>query len=66
MVPDAAPLEFDCPRCHAGVAELFYGPCHTCRQDLRRDQAGEAREIIVERFEPTMHVTPNAVAQKDD
>ena len=67
MVPDAVSLlEFACPRCQAAVAEAFYGPCDTCRQDLRRDQAGEAREITAERFEPAMHVTPNAVALKDD
>jgi hypothetical protein len=48
------------------VAEAFYGPCATCRGDLRRSQAGEAREITAERFEPTLHVTPNAVALKDD
>jgi hypothetical protein len=27
--------------------------------------AGERRDIEVARFEPTMHVTPNAVATKD-
>lgn len=62
----ASPIEFACPRCHTAVAEAFYGPCQTCRDDLRGTQAGEAREVSAERFEPAMHVTPNSVALKDD
>lgn len=66
-MPDSATsIAFACPRCHAAVAEVFYGPCRTCRHDLRGTQAVEAREVAAERFEPTMHVTPNAVALKDD
>ncbi|MDQ2726833.1 MAG: hypothetical protein M3Y91_02980 [Actinomycetota bacterium] len=66
MDEPAAPIEFACPRCHADVVEAFYGPCRACRHDLRGSQAGEAREVASDRFEPTVHVTPNAVALKDD
>jgi hypothetical protein len=58
-------LSFDCPRCGATVHERFYGPCPACRSDLRSQLAGEAREVATEAFEPTMHVTPNAVALKE-
>ncbi len=43
----------------------FYGPCPTCRDELRATVAGEARQIESEAFEPKMNVTPNAVALKD-
>ena len=33
---------------------------------LRRTLGNEAREVEVAAFEPSMHVTPNAVALKDD
>lgn len=58
--------EFRCPRCHLEVREDFYGPCAACRTVLRDAQHGEAREVEVARFEPVVHVTPNAVALKDD
>jgi hypothetical protein len=58
-------LGFRCPRCGAAVTEPFYGPCRSCRAQLVTAFAGERRDIEVARFEPTMHVTPNAVATKD-
>jgi hypothetical protein len=57
---------FDCPRCGAGVTERFYGPCETCRIDLRATVTAAARVTATEAYEPKMNVTPNAVALKDD
>jgi len=56
---------FACPRCGNDVQERFYGPCTTCRTDLRARLAGSAREVAAAAFEPAMHVTPNAVAVKE-
>lgn len=57
---------FTCPRCAvAGEAPRFYGPCDPCRDELRTSQRGAARSVEREAFVPAMHVTPNAVAQKD-
>lgn len=56
-------MEFDCPRCGtAGELEL-YGPCDTCRSELRARYAGEARpDVVADAYEPKMNVTPNNVA----
>ena len=62
-IPDE--LRFDCPRCSTNVTEAFYGPCASCRDQLRAELGGEAREVEVEAYEPKMNVTPNAVALKD-
>ena len=57
-------MELTCPRCSASLADQeFYGPCPTCRTALRATMRGQAQEAEVSRFEPEMHVTPNAVAQ---
>ena len=56
---------FTCPRCSSAVDERFYGPCASCRDDLRARLAGSAREVEATAFEPAMHVTPNAVAVKE-
>lgn len=56
----------DCPRCHTSVDQPYYGPCATCRTDLRQTLGGEARAVESSSYEPAMHVTPNAVALKDD
>jgi Zn finger protein HypA/HybF involved in hydrogenase expression len=58
-------MPFACPRCHDEVDDEFYGPCPSCRTQLRAVMAGEAREVEDTRFEPAMHVTPNAVALKE-
>jgi hypothetical protein len=58
-------LGFACPRCGAEVTERFYGPCRSCRQQLAEAVHGDRRDVEVARFEPAMHVTPNAVATKD-
>lgn len=57
---------FDCPRCHERAVERFYGPCASCRADLRSTLGGVGRDVEREAFQPSMHVTPNAVALKDD
>jgi hypothetical protein len=63
----AIPTErFACPRCHATVDERFYGPCKSCRAELRAKFIGEGRIVEVAEYEPKMNVTPNAVALKDD
>lgn len=59
-------MPFTCPRCSQPVEDRFYGPCATCRGELRASLAGEAKDVEREAFEPSMHVTPNAVALKDD
>jgi len=47
------------------VDERFYGPCTSCRTELRATIGGEAHAVEVEAYEPKMNVTPNAVATKD-
>lgn len=55
-----------CPRCQCLHVSRFYGPCESCRADLRSKMAGVARTVEVAEYEPKMNVTPNAVALKDD
>lgn len=61
----AALLEFDCPRCEAAVHEEHYGPCGTCRAELRATQGLDAKHDVVADYVPKMNVTPNAVASKE-
>jgi hypothetical protein len=61
-----ADAPFECPRCHRSVTARFYGPCDTCRSELRAAFAREARVVEVAEYEPKVNVTPNAVALKDD
>jgi hypothetical protein len=66
-MPDhvAAPLAFVCPRCQAKVSDAFYGPCESCRSQLRATLGGESRDVAEAAYEPKLNVTPNAVALKD-
>ena len=57
---------FVCPRCGISVDERFYGPCQSCRTELRAKFLGEGRVVEVAEYEPKMNVTPNAVGMKDD
>jgi hypothetical protein len=66
MTASADLLAFTCPRCRAGVEERTYGPCTSCRDELRAKFAGEGRVVDVAEYVPKMNVTPNAVALKDD
>ena len=61
--PDSASIT--CPRCQSAVEERFYGPCASCRGELRASLGREARAVEREAFVPAMHVTPNAVALKE-
>jgi hypothetical protein len=63
---DGRVLSITCPRCGAAADVRYYGPCEACRDGLRAAMAGVAREVEAAAFEPSMHVTPNAVALKDD
>jgi hypothetical protein len=56
---------FVCPRCRHDVDERYYGPCATCREALRASVVGERRDVDATAFEPSMHVTPNAVATNE-
>ena len=69
-VPDSLPLVSEdfsvCPRCQSRHDGRFYGPCETCRSELRATMGMEARHVEVAEYVPKMNVTPNAVALKDD
>jgi hypothetical protein len=56
---------FACPRCHQSTTARFYGPCESCRTELRAALGGEQRDVEVTAYEPKMNVTPNQVATKD-
>jgi len=58
-------IDITCPRCEQPVAVRYYGPCEGCREVLRAEQAGTARDVEVAAYEPKMNVTPNAVALKE-
>jgi hypothetical protein len=60
------PEPVTCLRCGAEVPMRFRGPCAACAEELRAKYRSEGRAIESEAFEPAMHVTPNAVALKDD
>jgi hypothetical protein len=59
-------VSFTCPRCSVTATARFYGPCETCRLQLRAAYVGLEREVELAEYEPKMNVTPNAVALKDD
>ena len=58
-------LDITCPRCGAAARERFYGPCQSCREQLRATVGNDARDVEVEAYVPKMNVTPNQVATKD-
>ncbi len=58
-------LELVCPRCRTEVTERFYGPCASCRRELRATLGAEPTTLEVTEYEPKMNVTPNAVASKE-
>ncbi|MDG1367201.1 MAG: hypothetical protein P8I99_14085 [Acidimicrobiales bacterium] len=59
-------LTIDCPRCGASATEAYYGPCGSCRSELRATLGGDASAVTASEYEPKMNVTPNAIALKDD
>ncbi len=63
----AAVLSFACPAVPAPDAtSRSTARAPSCRAALRRTLGNEARVVERHAFEPAMHVTPNAVALKDD
>jgi hypothetical protein len=76
MPTDLSAIHFDpaqfpaeplpCLRCGAVVPMRFRGPCPACVAELRAKFEGQARVVEGAEYEPAMHVTPNAVALKDD
>ncbi len=54
-----------CPRCGGSARARFYGPCPTCRDELRATLGQAGHEVAASDYEPKMNVTPNAVALKD-
>ena len=64
--PERYPVEsLPCLRCGEVAPMRFRGPCPKCAGELREKYRGEARVVAGAEYEPTMHVTPNAVALKD-
>lgn len=65
--PEPAPgdLHFTCPRCADEVSQAAYGPCASCRAELRATLGGEQRPLAQHDYVPKLNVTPNAVALKD-
>jgi hypothetical protein len=61
----ASPTDLECPRCGAAARELFYGPCASCREQLRATMGNEAREAQLTAYEPKVNVVPNQVATKE-
>lgn len=59
-------LTVTCPRCGGEASARFYGPCESCRVELRAKFLNEGRVVEVAEYVPKMNVTPNAVALKDD
>ena len=62
---DVHPLPFRCPRCRQDASEEHYGPCASCRSELRTTQRLDAKAGVVADYVPKMNVTPNAVASKE-
>jgi phage FluMu protein Com len=60
-----AVVEITCPRCRTTTEARFYGPCESCRTQLRDLFRSEGRVVELAEYEPKMNVTPNAVALKD-
>ena len=58
-------LQFDCPRCSSAADEEFYGPCRSCRDQLRASVFIEGRAVETAGYEPKMNVVPNQVATKE-
>ncbi|MGH1504710.1 MAG: hypothetical protein ACRBI6_14210 [Acidimicrobiales bacterium] len=58
-------LQFTCPRCGNEVTERLFGPCGTCRADLRATQGNEQTDLEAAEYEPKMNVVPNAIASKE-
>lgn len=51
-------VDFDCPRCHEHVTEVYFGPCGDCRQVLRASLTRPGRQIEVSEYELTRGAPP--------
>jgi hypothetical protein len=60
------PEPMPCLRCGETAPMAFRGTCPACTAELHAKYQGEGREVAGAAYEPAMHVTPNAVALKDD
>ncbi len=58
-------MDITCPRCSQQKTVRLYGPCESCRGELRATQHGEKSDVTAEEYVPKMNVTPNAIASKD-
>jgi hypothetical protein len=63
---DFPPIAMTCLRCGSEMSARFPGPCPSCVGELREKFRPVARDVGGAEYEPAMHVTPNAVALKDD
>ena len=63
---DLSPIDSECLRCHTTEPMRVPGLCAGCREELGVRFAPVVKDIAATRYEPDMHVTPNAVALKDD
>ncbi len=59
-------LQITCPRCATECEVDYYGPCESCRQQLKATLGGDAQDVTAVEYEPKVNVTPNAVALRDD
>ncbi len=59
-------LQITCPRCATECEVEYYGPCESCREQLKASLRRDAVDVTAAEYEPKMNVTPNAVALKDD
>ncbi|MDW3218355.1 MAG: hypothetical protein R8F63_07050 [Acidimicrobiales bacterium] len=59
-------MQITCPRCATPTDVDFYGPCNSCRDELRATMGADGSAAAAVEYEPKMNVTPNAVALKDD
>ena len=59
-------LQITCPRCATECEVEYYGPCESCRGQLKATVGRDAGDVTAVEYEPKMNVTPNAVALKDD
>jgi hypothetical protein len=76
MPSDLSAIHFDpaqfpaepmpCLRCGEVAPMQFRGPCPACAAELRAKYQAEGRVVAGAEYVPAMHVTPNAVALKDD
>jgi DNA-directed RNA polymerase subunit RPC12/RpoP len=59
----AADVAYTCPRCGTEVTERLWGPCTSCRAELRATLGTEARDdVVAAEYVPKVNVVANNVA----